>query len=107
LATITSHTPNLASTDHLINVRTSDRIVQSVLRLLPADAAIMTNAIYEEFPDAADFMTFFSTDKIELIDHANYGLAGTHHTVKVNYTGTGLALQDNTAPTAAPAISLA
>ena len=95
--TITSHTPTLASTDHLINVRTSDQIVQSVFRLLVADVASMTNAIYAEYPDAADFLTFFSTDKIELIDHANYGVAGRHYPVKVNYTGTGLALQDNTA----------
>jgi len=48
--------------------------------------------IYSVFPDAYDFFVYFSTYHIEYVPYINYpadGVAGTHQSVQINFTGTG------------------
>src|SRR5262249_27236051 len=59
----------------------------------------LTHPVYNVLPDAFDFLIFFAPEHLELTstyDSANY-IAGRHFVGKIDYTGTGKALQTNTA----------
>ena len=82
---------NVAVAGHLINVQTSERLTQQYIRLISSGLYGVTATIYSVFPDAFDFLMFFSSDHVEYVPYTatpNFN-AGIHHTVKVNYTGTG------------------
>lgn len=84
---------------HLINLRTAGRQTHRVLRGLAGDLRPATRLVYAVFPDMFDFLTFLSTGAMERLPRtslANYEV-GKHITVKVDYTGTGLAPMDDTA----------
>ena len=86
---------------HLINIRTSTHETQSILRWLWQDFDLrnLTLPIYAVLPDHFDFFMCFSTNKVERLPQleAQNFRAGLHTTVKLDYTGTGADLQDNTA----------
>ncbi|MCZ6803139.1 MAG: FG-GAP-like repeat-containing protein [Proteobacteria bacterium] len=83
---------------HLINFRSSTKETQRFLRAIGGDLRNLTIQIYQIVPDSIDFFMFFSTNKIELlprISSENF-FAGRHTWVKVDFTGTGLGMFDNT-----------
>lgn len=83
--------PDAVITPHLINLRSSNRLTQRLLRFDSGDIAQLTRRIYSLLPDAADFFVFFSTERIESAERTNPEnyRSGCHKTVRVNYTGTG------------------
>ncbi|MCW5979064.1 MAG: hypothetical protein KIT09_13365 [Bryobacteraceae bacterium] len=86
----------VATSPHLINVRSSTRDTQFSLRLLDYNLSRLTNLVYEVLPDAYDFFLFFSTSKIErfpMLSRENF-ISGIHSSVQVNYSGTGLDVYD-------------
>jgi len=83
--------PEVMTSDHCINVRSSARHTQRTLRFLGGNLAALTGAIYQLLPDAFDILVFFSNDKIERLprnDSSNF-VAGLHQQVQTNFTGTG------------------
>ncbi|MGB2695037.1 MAG: VWA domain-containing protein [Dehalococcoidia bacterium] len=84
---------NVVASSHLVNVRGANRDTQGYLRLAGGDLTNLTKAIYGVLPDAFDFLTFFSTDQIEYVPGASApgqsSRIGAHHSVKVDYNGTG------------------
>lgn len=90
--------PDVQVSQHLINVQTSRHLTQSGMRYYSSPMQEITRRIYDVVPDAFDFLMFFSTNKVERFGSSlGVGVAGMHNTVQVNYQGTGLALQDNSA----------
>lgn len=88
--------PDLILTPHLINIRGATRDTQRFLRGAGGDISLLSRTIFTVAPDVADFLVFFSTDKVE---HASWSdsrnfTAGTHESVRVNYTGAGQPLTD-------------
>jgi hypothetical protein len=97
LRSINQLTPSLAFSRHLINVATTTRETQKFLRFLGGDRRNITLPIYQQLPDSIHFLMLFSTYKIE---HQNQTagpnfVAGVHTTIRVNYTGTGRNMFDN------------
>lgn len=96
---ITTLSPNIVVSPHLINISSTTKETQRSLRFLGGSLANLTSQIYDVLPDAFDFFLFFSINKIErlpLTTNSNFN-AGVHSSVQVNYTGTGQGLFDNTA----------
>lgn len=93
--------PNIVASPHLVNVGTSDHVAQRQLRS-DGDVASLTDAIsniYQVVPDAFDFLTLFSTNRIERLQNAaspNF-VAGLHFPVQVNFDGTGQSRYDQSA----------
>ena len=90
---------NVIASPHLLNVRGTNLVTQKFLREYSHSTDELTKKIYAVFPDAFDFCFLFSTYRIEDLPYdTSYNLiAGSHQMVKVNYTGTGQSLADNTA----------
>ncbi len=90
---------NIVVTPHLINIRTADRQTQQYLRLTYGNVAALVQEIYGVVDDSFDFLTFLTTDHIELLPRgkANNFYAGLHVSVRINYTGTGLGTKTNSA----------
>jgi len=82
---------NLLVSPHLINVLGTNLIVQKIMREYSYETGELPKKIYQVFPDAFDFLVYFSTYRVEYVPYdANYnGIAGIHQSVQVNYTGTG------------------
>jgi hypothetical protein len=93
--------PNIVASPHLINVRTANHVAQRQLRS-EGDAASLGDAIsdiYQVVPDAFDFLTLFSTNRIERLQNTaspNF-VAGLHYPVQVNFDGTGQSRFDQSA----------
>jgi cysteine-rich repeat protein len=88
---------DVAVSPHLVNVRSPGRLAQRFLRFSDAPTEL-TRAVYAVVPDAFDFLMVFSTGKLERLDTPARDLvAGSHHSVRVNFTGTGQATVDETA----------
>jgi hypothetical protein len=93
--------PNVVASPHLINIRTSDHVAQRRLRS-EGNASSLSDAIsdiYEVVPDAFDFLTLFSTHRIERTQNTaspNF-VAGLHYPVQVNFDGTGQPQYDQSA----------
>ncbi|HJQ85394.1 MAG TPA: myxococcus cysteine-rich repeat containing protein, partial [Candidatus Binatia bacterium] len=82
---------------HLVNVRSEARATQRLLRFPGDDLAGVTRAFYAVLPDAVDFFVFFSTAKLELLPRLSSRnfVAGSHRSVRVDFTGTGQSPFDN------------
>lgn len=95
--TVTTVTPTIAASSHMINVQTSGRETQHGLRGIESHQELLTIPIYDEFQDAADFFLFLSTDKIEVLPRTTFWnyVAGNYLVVQAYYTGTGLTPFDN------------
>ena len=81
---------NLQVSAHFLNLMTTNRNIQRVLRMGGGSSALFW-PIYDALPDAFDFLTFFSTDHIEYNNHlasANFTL-GKFAPVSQNFTGNG------------------
>jgi hypothetical protein len=92
-------TSNLVISSHLINLRSDGRDTQRHLRGMGDNLPGLTQQIYQSIPDYFDFLMFFSNDHVEYLPYtatANFNV-GLHNTLRVNYTGTGLALSSNNA----------
>jgi len=91
--------PDVAIAPHLINVRSTTRSTQMFLRFAGNDLAGLTTRIYSVLPDAVDFFFFFSTNKIEQPPSTTPRdfVAGSHRSVRVDWTGTGQSAMDDTA----------
>ena len=90
---------NVVISPHLINVRGTNLSVQKFVRSFTLGTADLTPMIYSVLPDAFDFLICFSTYRIERLPYnngANFN-AGVQRSVKVDFTGTGQGLMDNTA----------
>jgi hypothetical protein len=93
--------PNVVASPHLVNVRTTDHAAQRQLRS-EGNVTSLADAIsdiYEVVPDAFDFLTLFSTNRIERIQNTaspNF-VAGLHYPVQVNFDGTGQSQYDQSA----------
>jgi len=91
--------PGVAASPHVINVKTSVRNTQGIMRGAGGSISGLTLPIYAAIPDDADMIMCFSTYKIERLPYlsaANFN-AGVHSTVRVNFTGTGRAPFDSSA----------
>ncbi|NOS70356.1 MAG: hypothetical protein HOP33_10540 [Verrucomicrobia bacterium] len=89
---------NIQVSAHLINLVTTNRELQRVLRI-GGGLTALTQRIYSVLPDAFDFLPFFSTDHIEYsnrLTSANF-VSGKYMPVSRNFTGTGTSVFDNTA----------
>jgi hypothetical protein len=89
--------PDVMTSGHCINVRTSARHTQRTMRFMGGNLAAVTSTLYALLPDAFDMLVLFSNDKIERLprtDSSNY-VAGLHQQVQTNYTGTGQSLFDD------------
>jgi len=94
---IRSLSEEVVASAHVINVRSSGRHTQSVMRF-NGDITNLTLPIYDVVPDDIDMLTFFSNYKLERTPY-NHGAnfyAGLHSTVRVNYMGTGAPSFDST-----------
>jgi hypothetical protein len=94
---ITSLSPDVAISPHLVNIRSETGSTQQYLRFLGGDLAALTGAIYAHLPDTIHHLLFFSTYKIEHVPRvtaANFN-AGVHGQVRVDYSGTGFSLFDS------------
>jgi hypothetical protein len=82
---------DLAVSPHLVNVRTADWASQGLLRGTGSGPAAITQAIYQHLPDRYDFLVFLTTNRLERLpsNSADNFVAGTHVTVRVDFTGTG------------------
>jgi hypothetical protein len=90
--------PDIVVSQHTVNIRTTTHQTQRYLRCLSSNISSLTIPIYEVLPDRFDFFMFFSTNKIERLPRTtstNF-VAGSHFSVKKNYTGTGSTLFDST-----------
>ena len=99
VVTIESLSPIVNVSPYLINVKTDVRGTQRSLRLRGLTLDQVTHAIYDVLPDTFDFLTFFSTNKIERLpftSSANF-ITGIHSWSKIDYTGSRLSPIDNTA----------
>jgi len=88
--------PDVMTSGHCINLRSSARHTQRTLRFLGGNLAALTGIIYQLLPDSFDILVFFSHDKIERLprnDSSNF-VAGLHQQVQTNFTGTGQSLFD-------------
>ena len=85
--------------NHLINIKGTERSVQHALRSLGLRTINnLTNRLYEVVQDNFDFLFFLSVDRLELeirLLSDNF-VAGKHFVTQVNYTGTGRVLRDFT-----------
>jgi len=90
----TAFASNVVISPHLINVRGTNLWTQKQMRVISSGIAELTRQIYSVFPDAFDFLFFFSAYRVERLPWtASENLvAGLHETIQVNYTGTGLPL---------------
>src|SRR5262249_1537482 len=91
--------PDVAIAPHLVNVRSTAHSTQMFLRFAGNDLAALTTRMYSRLPAAVDFFIFFSTDKIEArpASAPRDFVAGSHRSVRVDWTGTGQAAMDDTA----------
>jgi hypothetical protein len=92
LVQIVQLSSNLVVTPHLLNVLGTNLIAQKILRAYSIDTGELPKKIYAVFPDAFDFLVYFSTYHIEYVPGMAYpdnGVAGTHQSVQINYAGTG------------------
>jgi hypothetical protein len=82
---------NVIVSPHLGNVRGTNLIAQKILRNYASESGELPKKIYAVFPDAFDFLVYFSTYRVEVLPYAtSYNLvAGTHQSIQVNYSGTG------------------
>jgi hypothetical protein len=81
---------NAQATAHLLNLVTTNRDAQKILRI-PIDPRNLSKQIYGVMPDAFDFLSFITTDHVEYtpqLTGANF-TSGRHFRVRMNYTGTG------------------
>jgi cysteine-rich repeat protein len=84
--------PDVVVAPHFVNVRSEARETQRFLRFPSDDLTHLTTRLYALWPDAFDFLVFFSTDHLELEPAStprNF-VSGSHRSVQVDYTGTGL-----------------
>lgn len=93
-----AHDDDMSYTPHVINMKTESPVTQGVMRqggtLQPVGYRL-----YEEFPDAFDFIMLTSTSKVEHVDRleSRNFTSGAHAKVKADYTGTGYDVRDSTA----------
>lgn len=87
---------HLQVSPHLINVRTTNSVIQNLLRH-GGVLDTLTRPIYDVIDDDFDFFICFSTDHIEvipLLSGPNF-FAGLNNPVQINYSGTGRTPYDN------------
>ncbi len=83
---------NVVVSPHLLNVVGTNLFVQKLLRQYSYETGELPGKIYSVFPDAFDFLVYFSTYRIEWVPANAYDqIAGVHQSIQVNYTGTGQA----------------
>jgi hypothetical protein len=88
---------NIQVSAHLINIVTTNRDLQRVLRGTGGALSPLTQRIYSVLPDAFDFLPFFSTDHLEYsnrLTSANFVL-GKNLPVSRNFTGAGTFVFDS------------
>jgi hypothetical protein len=82
---------------HLIELRQARADSQRLLRGMPNGSDAMLRDVYAVLPDFFDFAVVSATSHIESPTNPSRGNAGLHATVKIDYTGTGRAMQDDSA----------
>jgi hypothetical protein len=99
LVNVVTLSSNVAVSLHLINVRGMNLSVQRFIRGYTLGTADLTHSIYSVLPDAFDFLVHFSSYRVERMPQASAAnfTIGVQRPVKVNFTGTGQAMFDNTA----------
>ena len=88
--------PDVVISDHVVNVQTRAMATQRSMRGPAIVLDQVTRPIYEQLPDAFDFLMFFSTNKVEkepFRSNANF-FAGLHLAVQNDYTGNSRGLFD-------------
>lgn len=83
---------NVVISPHLFNVLGTNLFTQKFLREYTLETGELPGKIYSVFPDAYDFFVYFSTYHIEYIPYPSYpedGVAGSHQSLQINFTGTG------------------
>lgn len=90
---------NVAASPHLVNVVTDSAAAQIFLRYREADNRLpgITRPFFDTLGSRCDFIILLSTYRLERQDLTRTFVAGTHLTVKRNYTGTGAPPFDDTA----------
>lgn len=99
LAPSVSVTPNIVTTEHLININTDAQATQRTMRDSLISLPRVTKPIYEQFGDTIDFFMFLSTNKVEQLPRTNSANfhAGMHLDARSASAGTGHDPFDNTA----------
>lgn len=87
--------PDVVVSPHLINIMTSDYGTQRYLHVSAFPP--LTTRIYQLLPDAFDFLTLFSTNKVERIPRTSSSnfITGIHGRVQQEYTGASSAPFDS------------
>ncbi|GMV96539.1 MAG: hypothetical protein AMXMBFR83_09040 [Phycisphaerae bacterium] len=93
LPTVTTQTlgPDVVACEYLVNLIRPYCATQMFLHDLGDDMDGTVKALFRAVPDAADFLVFFSTRKVEHVDRLARGNfdAGRQRSVRVDFTGTG------------------
>lgn len=89
----------VAVSAHVININTDNEGAANMVRGVSVDYVALTSTVFAHLPDAFDFITVISTARVEWLPRLNGWnyVSGTHFPVKINYTGMGLPLRDDTA----------